>query len=168
MKIYKNGELIRSMPEDDIFAMANVRGKDIAVPHKLPFSFYFSERESSHAIRVKPIFNPNRVSNSKFGSLELHGNWKYTPGPDDGNVSQKQIGEMKQFFKKYKVLFAAVWESQLYDGAVVDYLKGNTSFHELINELYFYDDYKPELDKINSVEQLEQFVRENRIFNMWD
>lgn len=102
MKIYKNGELVQSMNDQDIFCMSNLRGKNVCVPHKLSFSFYFSQRESSHAIRVKPVFNPNKISLSRLGSLELHGDWKYTPGPDDINVSNKQISDMKFFSKPIK------------------------------------------------------------------
>lgn len=177
MKLYRNGKLIEDTViyatdeiavEHDIFCMANLRGKDICVPHKLPFSFFFSERESSHAIRVKPVFNPNKISKSSFGTLELHGNWEYTPGPDDKNVSNKQIREMKDFFKTYKVLFAAVWEGKLYDVAVQDYFRGVNSWQDLLAEFYFYEDYKSEMKKIMNVAELEAFVRENNLFNMWD
>ncbi|MCM1226187.1 MAG: hypothetical protein NC320_02020 [Clostridium sp.] len=177
MKIYKKGELLEpkekiyydeTEEENDIFCMANLRGKDISIPHKLPFSFFFSERESSHAIRVKPVFNPNKISKSSFGTLELHGDWEYTPGPDDKNVSNKQIREMKQFFKKYKVLFAGVWESELYDGAVQDYFRGIISFSDLLTEFEFYEEYQEEMENITTIEGLEDFVRENNLFNMWD
>lgn len=153
--------------EIDIFCMSNLRGKDIKIEN-LPFSFYFSARESSHAIRVKPMFNPNKVSKSKFGTLELHGDWKYTPGPDDKNVSQKQIREMKVFFKKYKVLFAAVWEEELQEIPVQDYFRGLISFSDLLTEFEFYEDYQKEMGCIDSIEELESFVRKNGLFNMWD
>lgn len=175
MKLYRNGRLVEPKPvynyseeENDIFCMSSLRGSKVVVPHKLPFSFFFSERESSHAIRVKPVFNPDKISKSSFGTLELHGDWKYTPGPDDKNVSQKQIQEMKNFFKKYKVLFAAVWESKLYDGDVQDYFRGLISFDELLTEFDFYENYKEDMDNIDNIEQLEEFVRKYNIFNMWD
>lgn len=178
MKLYRNGKLVENKiiyedydetpEENDIFCMSNIRGNKVVVPHKLPFSFYFSERESSHAIRVKPVFNPNRMSKSSFGTLELHGDWKYTPGPDDKNVSAKQVGLMKQFFKKYKVIFAGVWEVEIPEDSVQDYFKGIISFHQFLQECYFYDDYQEEMDKIKTIEELETFVRENNIFNMWD
>ena len=72
MKIYRNGKLTeprKIIEYDDIFCMSNLRGKDIVIPHKMPFSFFFSERESSHAIRVKPVFKPNKFSKSSFGTL---------------------------------------------------------------------------------------------------
>ncbi len=174
MKLYRNGELVEPKEiieyddEHDIFCMSNLRGSTIKIPHKLPFSFYFSARESSHAIRVKPVFNPDRMSKSSFGTLELHGDWKFTPGPDDKNVSQKQIREMKEFFKKYKVLFAAVWEEELPEDSVQDYFKGFITFEELISELYFFDDYKKDMEKVKNIAELESFVRKNNLFNMWD
>ena len=170
MKLYKDMQLLtpKEEEENDIFCMSSLRGSKVVVPHKLSFSFFFSERESSHAIRVKPVFNPDKISKSSFGTLELHGDWKYTPGPDDKNVSQKQIQEMKNFFKKYKVLFAAVWESELYDGDVQDYFRGLISFDELLTEFDFYENYKEDMDNIDNIEQLEEFVRKYNIFNMWD
>lgn len=171
MKIYRNGKLTeprKIIEYDDIFCMSNLRGKDIVIPHKMSFSFFFSERESSHAIRVKPVFNPNKISKSSFGTLELHGDWKYTPGPDDKSVSKKQVNEMIQFFKEYKVLFAGVWEGVLYDGAVLDYFRGIIHFSELMKEFDFYDEYKKEMAKLNSVSELEKFVRKHNLFNMWD
>lgn len=174
MKLYRNGRLVEPKPvynyseeENDIFCMSNLRGKDIKI-EKLPFSFFFSERESSHAIRVKPVFNPNKISKSSFGTLELHGDWKYTPGPDDKNVSQKQIQEMKNFFKKYKVLFAAVWEGVLPEVPLQNYFQNYIDLSELITEFDFYESYKEDMDNIDNIEQLEEFVRKYNIFNMWD
>ncbi|MCM1232048.1 MAG: hypothetical protein NC489_18155 [Ruminococcus flavefaciens] len=177
MKLYRNGKLIEDTviyatdeiaEEHDIFCMSNLRGNTIKVPHKLPFSFYFSARESSHAIRVKPVFNPNKISKSSFGTLELHGSWEYTPDPDDKNVSNKQIREMKDFFKTYKVLFAAVWEEELPDDALQDYFKGHILWQDLLGEFYFYEDYKSEMKQIKNIIELERFVRKNNLFNMWD
>ena len=167
MKIYKNGELVQDTVSQDIFCMSNLRGKDIKIEN-VSFSFYFSSRESSHAIRVKPMFNPNRVSKSAFGTLELHGDWKYTPGPNDKNVSKHQISEMKNFFKKYKVLFAAVWNDVLQENPVINYFQKVISFHELISEFDFYDEYADDLDSIKDIQELEQYVRQHNIFNMWD
>lgn len=174
MKIYRNGELIepktivKEDEETDIFCMSNLRGCKVAVPHKLPFSFYFSTRESSHAIRVKPVFNANRISKSELGTLELHGDWKYTPGSDDRNVSGKQIKEMKEFFRTYKVLFAAVWEEELPEDEVAAFFRGDLSFSDLLSEFYCYEEYKEDLDNIKDVSELEKFVRENSLFNMSD
>ena len=159
---------ISSDSQDDIFCMSDLRGKDIVIPHKMPFSFFFSEKESDRAINVKPVFNPDKISKSSFGTLELHGSWKYTPEPDDRNVPKKLIIEMVQFFKEYKVLFVGVWEGVLYDGAVIDYFRGIIDFPELLTEFDFYGEYKIEMNKLTTVADLEKFVRDNNLFNMWD
>ncbi len=177
MKIYRNGEIIESKEIiyydeteqlDNVLGMSNVRGCKVKVPHELPFSFYFSPRQSSHAIRVKVLFNPNKMIPDKLGVLELHGDWKYTPGSDDKKISKKMIQKMKQFFMDYKVLFAAVWELLLPEDVVEDYFRAIIDFSDLLAEFEFYEDYKQELNKIQSIKELESFVRKNNLFNMWD
>lgn len=158
-----------SKEHEEIFGMSNVRGKLVKVPGKLPFSFFFSgKRGSTHGIRVKPVFNPDRLAGSDLGNLELHSDWKYTPGKDDKDVSAKQIRQMKDFFRQYKVLFAAVWEEELEEDLLADYFKGSISWKDLMKEFYFYEDYSEEIDKIQDCSQLEDFVRRNNIFNMND
>ena len=147
--------------------MSNIRGKKIKVPHAQEFSFYFSGRNSSHGIRVKPIFNPDKIRSDKVGTLKLCDDWEYTPGADDKRVSKSQVAEMKQFFRDNLVLFAAVWDNQLYDSDLEDYLYGQISLDELIHQLDFYSAYAAELDKVESVAELEDFCRENELVNMY-
>ena len=161
--------LYHSKNHEDIFAMSNVVGKFVKNPNKLPFSFYFSQKgDNKHGIRVKPMFNPNKLSVRLCGNLELHSNWNYTPGPDDKNISSKQIKQMKDFFRTYKVLFAAVWEEELQEYALEDYLRGLCSWEDMMHEFEFYEEYHQELDQIQNCEELESFVRENNIFSMND
>ena len=94
---------------DSIMCMANLRGNQIVNPGGLPFSFYFSTK-IGHGIRVKPVFNPEKLSISSVGNLELHEDWNYTPDPEDQKISAKKKNEMYNFFRTNKVLFAAVWE----------------------------------------------------------
>lgn len=75
---------------------------------------------------------------------------------------------MKEFFKKYKVLFAAVWNKEIFEDVIVAYFSGNIDFQELIQEFDFYDEYEKEMKDIKNVAELEDFVRDNNIFNMWD
>lgn len=174
MKIYKNGELLPK-PDiiyededfDDIFGMSNLRGKYVKTD-KINFSFYFSMKKASHAIRVKVSFNDAKINESDFGVLELHGDWKFTPGRNDKDVSSKDIRNMKAFFVKYKVLFAAVWNKEIYEADVVEFFRKGITFSELLREFDFYDEYAEEMNKIQSVAELESFVRDNHIFNMWD
>jgi len=153
---------------DEVMCMSNLRGNKIKVPHKMPFSFYFSQKRASHSIRVKPMFNPNELDEDLLGNLELHGDWKYTPGKNDKHVKSRLKNEMIDFFKTYKVLFAAVWEKQIEEDSVQDYFRGIISFRELIKEFKFYRKYEVQMDDIRSVQELESFVRKNSIFNMND
>ena len=158
-----------SKEHENILGMSNIVGKVVKNPNKLPFSFYFSQKgDNKHGIRVKPMFNPDKLSVRLCGNLELHSDWEYTPGPDDKNVSSKLVKQMKQFFRDYKVLFAAVWEEELQEYVLEDYLRGLCSWSDLISELEFYSDYSEELDRIQNCSQLEDFVRQNNIFSMND
>ena len=62
-----------------LFEMSNMRGRYVKNPHKLNFSFYFSSKDAVegkdlvHGLRVKPVFNPEKISVSKVGTLKLHG-----------------------------------------------------------------------------------------------
>lgn len=175
MKIDKNEELVehkitydwQENDFDDIFGMSNIIGNRVKTDN-IDFSFYFSIKKSSHAIRVKVAFNYNRVNIDDFGTLELHGDWEFTPGKNDKNVSGKQVRQMKEFFRKYKVLFAAVWEQRIYESFISEYFFGTITFPELLQEFDFYEDYSTEINEILSIDELEHFVRENNIFNMWD
>ncbi len=174
MNIYKNGELLPKSDiiykdEDfyDIFGMSNLRGKYVKTD-KINFSFYFSMQKASHAIKVKVSFNDAKINESDFGALELHRDWKFTPGRNDKDVSSKDIRNMKAFFVKYKVLFAAVWNREIYEGDVVEVFRKGITFSELLKEFSFYDAYAEKMNKIQNVAELENFVRKNNIFNMLD
>ena len=157
-----------------LFEMSNIRGKTVKVPHRLDFSFYFSPKDAvegkdiCHGLRVKPLFNPEKMSIHKAGTLKLHGDWKYIPGEDDKDIDSRSVNNMKNFFKQYKILFAAVWEKVLPPDTLYDYFRGIISFNELIEELEFYTTYKHQLDKIISLVELENFVRSYNLFNMWE
>lgn len=152
---------------DSIFGMSTIRGNKVKVPNKLPFSFYFSARNGKHGIRVKPIWNPDRMNIEDAGNLELHGEWIYTPGRND-NPSSKDIRYMIGFFRKYKVLFSAVWEGELQEDSLQDYFRGFISFSELLKEFDFYEDYSSILQNTTTVTELETIVRNYNIFNMND
>ena len=159
---------------DYLFEMANVRGKTVKTPHKLKFSFAFTTKDATegkdlvHSFRVKPVFNPEKISADKLGTMRMFGDYKYIPGPDDKDVDSRDIKEMKEFFIKYKVLFAAVWEKVLQQDVLQDYFKGNATFNVLIKEFDFYEEYKKELDKIKTVKDLYDFVKKNNLFNLYE
>lgn len=155
--------------EDEIFEMSNVIGDFMKVPHKMNFSFYFSDKDKNkHGIRVKVSFRPNRMKRSMAGILVLHGDWEFYKNVKDEHVSSKDIKEMKKFFKDYKVLFAGVWEERIEERLVQKYFEGDMSLMELIKGMDDYEEYKNELDKVNSIKELEQTVRKYNIFNMHD
>lgn len=169
-------KLIVKIDNDFLFEMVNIRGKYVKIPHKLNFSFYFSPKDAvegkdiCHGLRVKPLFNPEKMSINKAGTLKLHGDWKYIPGEDDKKIGAKPIAEMKEFFKKYKILFSAVWEKSLPPDALYDYFRGTITFSELIQEFDFYDDYKkdPIFNNIKELSELGQFIKEHDLFYTWD
>lgn len=159
---------MKLLKHEPIFAMSNARGRYVVNPRQLPFSFYFSSgAEVRHAIRVKPSFNPEKLKVSQTGTLRLSGNWEYIPGPDDLNVPQKQIDEMKQFFRDYIVLFAAVWDEQMQDSVLEDYLMGRISFAEMLQDLEFYPEHKDALDQIQDVATLEAYCRDHNLVNLY-
>lgn len=159
---------------DNLFEMANIRGKYVKVPGKLDFSFYFSPKDAVegkdivHGLRVKPLFNLEKMSINKAGTLKLHGDWNYIPGEDDKNVKEKDVKEMKAFFRTYKVLFAAVWEKMLPPDALYDYFRGTITFDKLLSEFEFYSDFEKDIKKINNLIELSNFIRNYNLFNLWE
>ena len=113
------------------------------------------------------MFNPEKMSIELAGTLKLCDDWEYIPGRDDGNVSGREIRKMKAFFRKYKVLFCAVWCGAVQETPVTDYFRALKTFHDLLMDFDFYEDYKSDMDEIETVEELEEFVREKSLFNMY-
>ena len=149
-----------------LFEMANIRGKYIKVPHRLNFSFYFSPKDCiegksiNHGLRVKPVFNSEKMSIGDAGDLKLCDDWKFIPGKNDTHISPKDKKEMIDFFKTYKILFAAVWEKELPPDTLYDYFRGFIDFTDLITEFYFYNDYKTELNNITTLQELKTTTTE--------
>ena len=154
--------------KDSIIAMANIRGRYVKNPGKLPFSFYFSFFSGvNHGPRVKPMFSPERLISSLTGTLELCDNWEYVPGKDDKNIDEKSIRSMKKFFKDNIVLFCLVWDEHMQDGVLEDYFKGDITFNQMLQDLDFYNEYQLNLDSIRSVQELENFCRVNDFVNLY-
>lgn len=98
----------------------------------------------------------------------IHSDWKYIPGNDDKDVSNRDINAMKDFFKTYKVLFATVWEKVLEPDALYDYFRGIMDFNDIKQELDFYNEHKEDLDKIDTLTEFTEFVRQYHLFNLWE
>lgn len=155
-----------------LMEMTNVRGMDVKLTPNLPFSFHFCNKDAvhqQHGIRVKIIWNPSRAPYSADGYMELHGDYDYTAGSHKYNPTAEELKIARDFFKKYKVLFAAAWENVLYDAKPMqDYFEGRLSFKELLAmfDLRGRDYYN--VNHCKSLEELEACVRKNKIFNMND
>lgn len=156
--------------EDLLMEMANLRGKDVKI-EDINFSIYFSPKQTDqHSIRIKVLWNRERMNSGNFdGVLYLHGDYEYKQNPNaDNKPDMYDIFELRYFAKRYKVLFAAVWENKLDPNDVEDYFKGRLSFEELLT--LFLDLDSDDYDKIQqarNIKELEQIVSENNIFNMW-
>ena len=148
--------------------MSDVRGRRIKVEPNVNFSFCYSPRNSSHGPRVKIMPDPDRIRSSEMSNLRLSGDWRFTPNWQSSRMSAKDVADVKEFFRKYLILILIAWECATEDeSSIRDYLEGELSLHEFIQELKFYDEYQNELDTISSVSELEDFCRENDLINMY-
>lgn len=161
-------EELNSLDEDWLCEMSTIRGKYAKV-EDLDFSFYFSARNPRHVIRAKIRWDRDKLGNTFDGIMELHGDYKYNPSPNSKKIPQYDIDTARYFFKRYKVLFAAVWEMKLDENLVIEYLKGQIKLSELI--LQFENIPQSDIDKMSrcsTITELNKCVRENKIFNMND
>ena len=159
-------------PSKILLEMACIRGVDIKV-EKIPFSFYFSNKEDvygRHGIRAKVQWSPIRIrSRDADGYLELHGDYDYISGSHKYKPTGKELTEAREFFKKYKILFAAVWEDKLHQNDLQHYFEGSINWKELLSkfdgvgEKGYYN-----INHCNSLEELEACVRKHKLFNLND
>ena len=157
--------MVKLINEDYYIEMANVLGRKVKVPHKLPFSFYFSVRKNNeHNIRVKPVFNSNELNPNDVGTLKLCDDWEFIPGNNEKHLSKAEINEMKSFFKEYIVLFCLVWEYKLREDVVQDYFRGLIDFQELIEEITF---YTADMDNLSNISELEDYCRKYNLVNFY-
>lgn len=153
-----------------LLEMAIVRGNYVKTD-KIDFSFYFSDKtECNHRIRVKVKWNPVRVSGSLDGYFELYGDYVYVQSNNsDSHPSAKSIIDAQNFFKKYKVLFAAVWEEKLDPNDLIDYFRGRLSWKQLLKCFMNVNDIEYNMIQLcNDRKELEKCVRVYEIFNMND
>lgn len=159
-------------PSMVLMEMANMLGNKVALETRLPFSFHFCDRKAihnRHSIRAKILWNPSKAPIDADGYMELHGDYEYIGGSHKYKPTTNELQAARGFFKKYKVLFAAVWEEVLYPDDLVDYFKGNFSWKELVSS--FYDLPQPTLavlQNCRNLKDLEYAVRKNKAFNMND
>ena len=168
---YEDFQLYLSDPSCVLMEMANFVGNTIQLEKYLPFSFHICTKEAvhqKHGIRAKILWNPSKAPSSADGYMELHGDYDYTSGSHKYQPTGKELQIARDFFKKYKTLFAAVWEEVLDADPVQDYFKGRLSLKELLTKFDLKGRDYFEVNHCNTLTELEQCVREHNIFNMND
>lgn len=168
---YKDFQSYMNNEDGVLFEMANLRGNDIKLHHRIPFSLYISSKKAvhdAHGIRVKVLWNPSKMTDSPDGQLELHGDYKYTRFSHKYSANEKEKALLREYCRKYKVFFAAIWEGILDASDFVHYQEGLISFKELLTtfDLKGRDYYN--VNHCTNLEDLERCVRENKIYNMND
>lgn len=157
--------------EDVLWEMANARGKWVKTDN-INFSFHFlTKNEMRHAIRVKITWDREKISNGNFdGYIEAHGDYRYYQSPKSkAHPSKKEIDRARMFVRKYKVLFAAVWEKKLDQNAVLGYFEGSLSFGQMLSRFeYITEKQYYIINHCKSLTELEKVVRENKIYNIND
>lgn len=159
-------------PSMVLMEMANFLGNNVKVYNRLPFSFYVSSKtavHNQHGIRAKIIWNPSRAPASADGNLELHGDYRYTVNSHKYKPTRKELEIAREFFKRYKILFTAIWEEKVDPSYVQDYLAGRIPLRELLTK--FYDISEKQYYHLNhakDLQELEEIVRKYKIFNMND
>lgn len=160
------------LEEDLLMEMANIVGRRVKTDD-ITFSLYFSRKNASrHAIRVKVYWDRQNISEDKCGYMELHGDYRYSQSPTQKYKPKAyMVDTLRYFIKKYKVLFAAVWEGALSEDSLQEYFRGGIDFKELLSEFLVNKVGKQKYEALNYAEnlkQLEQLVRQYKIFNMND
>lgn len=156
--------------EDKIYAMSNIVGKFAKIEGPLPFSFYFGTKEAfgtenTHGIRVKIYPNRERYQPDNISELELHGQYMLH---NTANINTDVVKCAKEFFRKYKVLFAGVWEKVLIEENITGYIKNRASLQDIIEESYLTEEQQRILDHVKTIDEFERLVRQHQMFNMND
>lgn len=160
------------LEEDLLMEMANMVGRKVKTDD-INFSFYFSRKNSSrHGIRLKVFWDRQYINDDKSGYIELHGNYNYSQDPKQKyRPKAYMIDTLRYFVKKYKVLFAAVWENALGEDSLQDYFRNLIDFKTLLSEFNINKVGRQKYEALNYAEdlkQLEHLIRQYNIFNMND
>lgn len=96
-------DLFNTLQENQhLLEMANLVGKTVSTDN-IDFSFYFSDKFiANHGIRVKIIWNRNKMQGDNSGYLELHGDYRYESSSDFKKILNKEIEKTRVFFKNIK------------------------------------------------------------------
>lgn len=166
-----------SKSEGLLLEMANLRGNDVKLVSNLPFSLFFSTKSAvhnAHAIRVKVLWNPHKMTATPDGQLWLHGNYSYEVFSHKYKPTARELNILRTFCKKYKVLFAAVWEEKLDAQDLIDYFADRLTLSSLLATINLQKEFDPEdvnyynLNHCKSLEDVENLVRKDKLWNMND
>ena len=156
--------------EQFLTEMANMPGRFLKI-EDVDFSFYISEKNGNHAIRLNVCWNRERLISEECGYMKLHGDYEYKQSAElKYTPKQYEIETLRHFAKKYKVLFAAAWERTLDCDIIAEYFKGRLEWKELMQEWINIDDEEilEVLSNCQNLKDLEYAVRKNNAFNMND
>lgn len=160
------------LEEDLLLEMANMVGRKVKTD-EINFSFYFSRKNASrHGIRLKVFWDKQCINDGRSGYIELHGNYEYSQDPKQKyRPKAYMVDTLRYFAKKYKVLFAAVWENVLEEDSLQDYFRSLIDFKTLLSEFSINKVGKQKYEALNyakDLKQLEYLVRQYDIYNMND
>lgn len=154
--------VLRNSKADAIFGMSNICGDKIKVPHRVNFSMFVSIKPNigHNCIRIKFSNKPNKMSPSNLSELILKSRnaWQFKLNKNEP-LSAVQQKEIISFVKTYLVLICMIWDAQIEATDVLSYFKGDISLSTMISRTIFYEDNKRLLDKISSINQLEDICR---------
>ena len=166
-KVTQDSNMTESFYDEDFPCLCDMTGKFVLVEY-INFSFEFAIKSNvqHNAIQVVINWNRDRLSGTKDGYMNLWGNYKYVRYEYGQDASNEEISEARDFFMKYKVLFAAVWEENLDPDSVRDYLRKILSFDELKES--FYDVPEGIFKDAKTIADIEDIIRKNKLFDMND
>ncbi len=163
-------ELLKEYRESGVMMeMTEVTAEDMKTD-KINFSFYFSaERDFKHSIRVIILWGYTYLDRDDVGYMKLDGEYEYFKICGNKEISEEEIEAAREFFKKYKVLFAGAWKDIIDVGEVDRYFRGRIDFDELLDGFYDMSDEQMKLIKqAKNPKDLERIVRQYNIYDMYD
>ena len=153
-----------------LFGMSIMLGKNIKLDGPLAVSFCFGSKytwihdggDVLHGVRVSIFSNPRKFRESGSFTMDLYGKCSASETSPD----TLELMPIRKFFKKYKVLFAGAWEEQIDGDDITAYLRNRISLRELVQDMPLYDEFKPYLDYVETIADLESVVRTCNLFSV--
>lgn len=140
-----------------------VKGKDCKVEN---INFSFSICNDDDIGEVNIIWNDD--GGKIFEGIFSLVNYKYYQTQEiKKELKQEEIDSAINFFKKYKILFAACWSNALHPIDLKNYFEGRISFNSLLNEFYNID-YFDNLSKVKTLDDLAYVVRKYKMYNLYE